>query len=80
MRFSCGFTEQYGIPVHHIVHVTLKYGDTLEAFTHHDVDIRHHNNYCMFVATQCELGMNSEEKAIQKDLIQACQQEIGLCS
>lgn len=80
MRCSCGAPHHYGMPDSHIAHVAVKYGINFKAFTHHDLALRNHNNYCMFVGTRLESDMTAEEKDIRRALIQARQQESGLPS
>jgi hypothetical protein len=70
--------HHFGIPDRHVAHVAVKYGINFEAFTHHDIALRNHNNYCMFVATRLESNMTAEEKEIRYALIQARKKESGL--
>lgn len=71
MECTCGYPNQYGIPDRHMAHVALFYGVNYEEFSHHDVDIRHHNSYCRLVATKDPSLMGPSELNIRSQLLRA---------
>jgi hypothetical protein len=68
MTCSCGYTDRHGIPDRHVAHVAVKYGQNFSSFSHHDVDIRFHTNYCKFVATDDPTQMNEASLKIRSQL------------
>jgi len=78
MKCSCCSTDQYGIPDRHIAHVCLYYGTGFESFSHHDIDLRHHNSYCQLVATKDASSMSDSELELRSSLIRARRMELPL--
>lgn len=78
---SCGGTHRYGIADSHVTHVAKYYADgdtTFSGFSHHDVALRHHNNYCLLVATKSPSDMNDDELKIRAKLIKAHNLQVPL--
>jgi hypothetical protein len=76
MRCSCGYPAQYGIPDQHTIHVATCYGEDFVGFSHHDVDVRHHNSYCHLVATKDKSELSQDEKEVRDYLIKLRQLEL----
>lgn len=78
MHCTCGFIERNGIPDRHIIHVARKFGVEFTSFTHHDIDLRFHNSFCKYVATDDPSDMNDEAIAIRKQLLGAREGPLNL--
>jgi hypothetical protein len=66
---SCPYTNMYGIPCRHVVHVVQSYCSEAYYFSHHDVDIRWWTPYSFLVALKDPLSLDEEERAIKAELI-----------
>ena len=80
MTCTCGYTDHFGIPDRHMAHVANEYGATGESmpFSHHDVAMRHHNSYCMLVATKDPAKLTEAELAVRSKLIEAREKELAV--
>jgi hypothetical protein len=76
---SCGYTCHFGIPDRHMAHVANEYGTMggTMPFSHHDVAMRHHNSYCMLVATKDPSDLTETELAVRSKLIEAREKELA---
>ncbi len=79
LNCSCGHMERNGAPCRHISHVAYKYGNSFDAFSHHDVAVRFWSCYDMFVAVDnLPEPLDDEKCAIRNNLWEArCCQPIG---
>ena len=77
LRCSCGYTERYGVPCRHLMHVAVKYGNNFNAFSHHQVAVRFWQAFDTFVAVPEFSEMDSLQLGIRNMLWQARCRESG---
>jgi hypothetical protein len=79
MTCTCGYTDHFGVPDRHMAHVANEYrtmGETMP-FSHHDVAIRHHNSYCMLVATKDPSELTEAELVVRSKLMEVREKELA---
>jgi hypothetical protein len=67
---TCPYTDSYGIPCRHIVHVIQNYCIGVDyLFSHHDIDIRWWTTYSHFAVNADPKDLNETETRIKSELI-----------